>query len=110
MPPAASQAASDSPYTTFWLTRPLKLLQVANVDQFGFAPLVLKSLGGLGGSRERPIILKLGKPQVWMCSVVSLVSVKQYVLFLSGYLKGWSKLPPISALRQRPALQQKLVT
>ena len=36
--------------------------------------------------------------------------MKHHVLSLSGYVRGWTKLPPISALRQPSALQQNSVS
>ena len=51
-------------HTGSCFSRPPKLLQVVNVDHYGFALLNMEKLGGLGGSRESPIILKLSKPKV----------------------------------------------
>ena len=65
VPPAAQQAASRfSNIHVLASPGPPKLLQVVNVDHYGFALLNMENLGGLGGSRDSPIILKLSKPQV----------------------------------------------
>ena len=52
--PAARQAASDTPIYLSLSRRPPKLLQVAQVDGDGFAPLVMETSEDLVKSRETP--------------------------------------------------------
>ena len=74
--PAARQAASDTPIYLSLSRRPPKLLQVAQVDGDGFAPLVMETSEDLVKSRETLIILKPEKP--YLSIIVSLVPLKQY--------------------------------
>ena len=52
--PAARQAASDTPIYLSLSRRPPKLLQVAQVDGDGFAPLVMETFEVLVKSRDTP--------------------------------------------------------
>ena len=64
VPPAApGKLPLDSP-VFFFLYRPSKLLQVAKVNEAGFAPLIMEDLGDAGKSRESPILLRFGKPSL----------------------------------------------
>ena len=85
------------------------------MDKEGFARLDLEGIDALGESRNDALNLEFGRPpaptvQCSPFSVVPSVSVKHNLLSPLGYQAGWSKLPLISAWRQRPALQQKKVS